>query len=294
MEAARRGERPRKLCRQGEEGIVDHFIDRVGDTMTVAIPKENREWGYNPYPQGAQVKVVDYGTIHYGRVGNFTRRPGLYRNPLWLVVEDESGTRNTVSRVFLERQPGSGRQRVTEDELRIGDLPETAFWEFDLVENGEGERLKVIGVDYDQLGELCNDGVTPMPVYRCAATPRSGYTYYREADLKLVERGDVWKRAHGEPPVFAGVAEESEFHLAVGEYVEVRNPANGLFRWSLEEALDAISDGSAHGFTMGGKMPVLGGGHINVIRFHDEEVGDRVRAHTLAGFGRDQGVRPGL
>ena len=53
---------------------------RIGDRVTVQIAKENREWGYNPCPDGAKAKVLGFSEIAYTRILNFGHKPGIYEN----------------------------------------------------------------------------------------------------------------------------------------------------------------------------------------------------------------------
>jgi hypothetical protein len=53
---------------------------RVGDEVAITIPQENREWGYNPCPDGTKATILGFSEIHYGRLGNFGFKPGVYVN----------------------------------------------------------------------------------------------------------------------------------------------------------------------------------------------------------------------
>lgn len=257
------------------------FIAWPGDEVIVAITEENRSWGYRPFDNDEVVKVIEFSTVHRGRVNNFGNEPGLYYNTSWLTVENKAGKRDTINHLHLKNMPGSEYGSVERAELRIRDLPETPLWEMDVVKCRD-EVMKVLSIDYDAIGTFCNDGVTPMPIYQCGRD-YGGYSHYRERDLELVERGNVWKRAAGEKMVFADLEEEASFFNQVGEYEEIRNPALGSYKWTLEEALEAIQQGIAHGFKSG-IAPYSQSPSINLIRFHDEMVGDRVRGMTLLGF----------
>jgi hypothetical protein len=116
--------------------------------------------------------------------------------------------------------------------------------------------------------------------YRCGRDHGS-YASYQDEHLALVERGNIWKRAHGEDVVFKDTAEEAAFLLAVGEYDEIRNPSTEGYTWELEELLDALDDGSVHGIKSSrfSRRP-------GAIRVHHEHAGERIRLEPLRGFDR--------
>ena len=102
--------------------------------------------------------------------------------------------------------------------------------------------------------------------------------------MKLVERGDVWKFYHNEPLSFTDLKEEASFFTLIGHTEEVPNPANGRYRWTKEEALDTIREGSVHAISM--DNGIFGSGpHISARVFHNKELGARVAKATLQGFG---------
>ena len=57
-----------------------------GSIVSVTIPKENRDWGYNPCEDGEYAEVVRQGTIDHGRIHNFGKTPGIWENSSWTVI----------------------------------------------------------------------------------------------------------------------------------------------------------------------------------------------------------------
>lgn len=257
----------------------------IGDVLAVKVSPENRSWGYHPFPDGERVKVVGYSTVHYGRVWNHGNEPGLYHNPSWLKVRGEDGKEEVINICHLETLPGAEKKLVGVAELRIGGLPDTPIWEWDMVRGPEGEVMKVVSIDYEKIGHFAKDGVTPLSFYVCEWS-QGGTTRYRPGEVKLVERGNVWKRAHGEELVFSDMSEEEDFYRALNEYDHVRNPATGTYAWTKEEALLAISEGLAHGF--GDRKGT------DVVIYRDAEVGERIRQATMETYGLslEQAMRP--
>lgn len=261
---------------------------RIGDEVLITIPPENREWGYDPCPDGTRATVLSFSEIHWGRINNCGIEPGVHINPCWARVRSADGkewTENTgrftlpdaeeyQRRIDEWRAAGDWRARKT----KLRDLPETPFWEGDVVSaarEGYG-KMFVVGIEYAWGDE---------PTYRISDRMNAGWhTYARAAELTLIERGNVWNYYHDLPLKFDSLTAEAEFFNMLGHTEEVRNPANDLFLWTKDEALKAIEAGLVHGFSMGGGL--FGSGpHINAIRFRDEDLGRRVAAETLVGFG---------
>lgn len=291
---------------------LDHI--EPGDTVTITIPEENREWGYNPCPDGTVAHVVEYTEIAHGRIGTRARHPGIYHNTSWVVLKMPSGKLHTelASRLTLVDAVERERRKKEFEEFRDAnkltwydtlmeatfkrELPETPAWEGDrirITEPGhprEGQEYVICGIDYDRLDDKRNDG-SKWPAYRFSDSLSGGWHMSAsEDDFELVERGQVWKYLHGEPVEFEDIRDEANFHRLLDKYEEVRNPANNLYKWTLEELLDAVQSGAVDGIANSplpfaipkeGDLP-----RLRATRFHDRDLGERVRQATLKGFGR--------
>lgn len=273
---------------------------RVGDRVLVKVAEENREWGYDPAPDGTEVEIVRFGEIDYGRTHNFGYEPGIYANPAWADVRLPNGEVIHMGTFHLEPRPEdeglfAGRTREWRENThtareRLRDLPETPFWEGDIVmcpsfDSDDPEKHYVIsGINYLDRDRKTLDG-SPWPFYQISDSRGGWHSSVREDELTLVARGNVWKFHHEEDIEFSDVREEAELHSSLGKTQEVRNPASGLYAWTIEEALDAIQGGLGDAVQMSGGM--FGAEpRPSVRRFEDREVGERVRAATLEGFGR--------
>lgn len=285
---------------------------RTGDRVIIMIPKENREWGYNPCADGTIAEVIGPTEIAYGRTDNFGKQPGVYENRSWINLRMPDGQTHAEldSRLtFVER----GMEEIRKAEwigagrpegAWLRELPETPFWEGDVIRvpgrprdfatSKIDPRLNdpcayvVTKISYDRLDGQTNVG-TAWPAFQISDGMSTGWhTSVAAEDAVLVERGDVWKRAHGEPVTFRTLEEEAEFAMRTGTTVEVANPATNRYRWSLDEALAAIRDGVAHGISVGPNplLAALGDAspRISAFRFRDEALGARVAAATLEGF----------
>ncbi len=295
--------------------MIDQLI-RIGDEVVITIPQENREGGYNPCPDGTQATVLGFSEIHYGRIGNFGYKPGVYLNRacvkvrlpdgkehieyssrLELADTAEDDQRHTTFRMLQQEQPDHGRNKEF-----LRDLPETPFWECDFVRVGRlcgvmsvhseippnhlPDVLQVIGIDYRSLTEHTTIG-TKYPAYQISYNLGTGWhTSANEDDMVLIERGLVWKFYHEMPITFRDTKDEAQFFEALGHTEEVRNPVNNLYDWTKEEVLEAIKKGLVHGFSVSrgffGARPL-----ISAKRFKNEDLGQRVAQATLKGFRLD-------
>lgn len=277
----------------------------IGDDVTIKVPADSRGWGYNPAPDGTKGTIIGFETIDYGYTCNFGKKPGVYLNGSWPKVQLETGNVISISSFYVELKPGLFEARrnaywsLSDDERhalgekdRVGNLPDTKLWPGDKVRGindqiqsliQPGKELVISRINYGWMHSKRNDG-SPMPFYEVSDELMGGWHVSANDDeLELIERGNVWKYHHNEPTQFADLEEEGKFFKLLGHTSDVRNPSNGLYSWTLEEALEALRNGTAHGITVSGGMfgsnPITG-----VIKYRDEELGKRVAETTLKGF----------
>lgn len=281
---------------------------RVGDEVVITIPQENREWGYNPCPDGTKAKIFGFSEIYYGRLDNCGLKPGVYVNRMWvklrlpdgseytefsdrLELTDKSEYERRLSE-FRKRQQENPDSRQTNEFLR--ELPETPFWEGDFIRmrdrsasvltERDPDILQIIGIDYRYLIKK-TDTRKKYSAYKISDKLGSGWHTFASADeMILVKRGPVWKFYHDKPITFGDIKEEANFFERLGHTEEIQNPANGLYEWTKEEVLEAIQNGLVHGFSVSSGF--FGNGpSIRAKRFRNEELGRRVAKATLEGFG---------
>ena len=275
--------------------MINQLI-RVGDVVIITIEGESRAWGYNPCPDGTRATVLGFTEIHYGRLSGVGLPPGVYANRSWVKLRLDDGREHTEyhGRLALadaaeyERRLVAFRAHQQEHpddrgEEFLRELPETPFWEGDIVRvRMDGpEYYVVVHIDYANLAAATAQG--PHPAYRIRHHVFGHELTVAADDVLLFERGRVWKFFHDEPITFRDLKEEAEFFDRLGHTDEVRNPASGLYAWAINEVLAAIRDGIAHGFTVSSGFFGTGPG-ISGKRFRNAELGARVAAATLAGF----------
>lgn len=172
--------------------------------------------------------------------------------------------------------------------VKVGDIPDTKFYEWDVItmdDRPEDGPMKVLAVEWNWTKDdepLC---------YRVTPYPDGGYTTNVHEDrMTLFERGPVWEEEHGVEPYFTDAVEAASYESARSRVTEIRNPYKGenagLYAFTLVEALSAVREGLADAISVS-NIPFTAIKSTNVTRFSNREVGERVRAATLAGFPDD-------
>jgi len=261
----------------------------IHDVCLVKIPKEARQWGYNPLDDKTEVTVVAFCSIYYGRTGFLYdgMEPGVYLNDSYTIVSN-NGTLLSIDSCYLElKNKDLENERRKEKKffkkVKIQDLPETPFYEMDVVKIKETGEIRTIGsIDYSYLNSFCNDKVTPYPCYRLhPIDSKCSYTSRNAQDIELIKRGNVWNEFHNLPLVFNYLSEEAEYAKQRGKYVEVKNPKLNLYSWNdPKDIVEAIQNKIVHGMVSSSGFFGLGNS-ITAIKFYDEDLGSRVAKVTL-------------
>lgn len=263
----------------------------LGDKVSITIEKENREWGYDPCPDGTVAEVVGFSETFYSRTGNFGHKPGVYETKSWVLVRSEDKEWREWSGRFTMLDAVEYERRVKEWRANgapfvgayLRELPETEFWEGDVVASAEHPDVRVVqGINYNWMGDKAYDG-SPLGFYQCSSDLYAGWhVTLSPKHLTLVERGPVWRYFHG-VPLNLDTEAEAKLHNLLGLVDEVRNPATDLYKWTLDEALEALRDGLGHAIR-GGTSFLSMEPRTSVVRYQDEALGERVAAMTLANF----------
>jgi hypothetical protein len=264
-----------------------------GEKVLINLTKEAKEWGYGPAPDGTEVTLVGFGEINYGYANRFGYAPGVYENRSWANVLLPDGREEHISTCYLKpvneeeynkrlaalRVDGS----IPWNEKRLRDLPETRFWEDDLVYSPsffdwlefENHLARIAKVEYDYIGKTRVDG-SPMPMYGVSNKWPSGWITWlgNWETWELVERGKVWKFWHNEPIAWANDEEHAQFLVTIGQTDEIRNPKDNLYHWTKDEAVQALRDGIGQVISVGngffGTSP-----RIVVRKLRDAELGEK-------------------
>lgn len=291
--------------------MLDHSVRIDDDVVLDCSDRYSNPW--DKVPNGTKGKVVarEIVTRHRGRYGidrYFGRQSGIYQelgNPSVLF---ETGQQVVVPThllkwvddevVYAQRlaayraMPGTSVERdaILNQTTRIADLPNTKFWEGDICKIISGDfafygderglvRVQSIQWNWDDTPYHV-EWVHPVTLEYASR----GSTYLKDANLELVQRGNVWREAHGEPLIFRNIEEEVIYAHNTGRTDEVRNPATGNFAWTKNEVLKAIEENIGHAFVVSGHPFVFDAGHISVWSFHDADLATRARKAVLNGF----------
>ncbi len=200
----------------------------VGDQVFIRIPEEIRLQGYSHYEDGTLVTVLGFLEIAYGHFNETGLRPGIYQNRLWVKVLPPDGKEYFEAcdnlqlidpaeyqrRLNERNQPSSNPLHRPNSKDFIRPLPETLFWEGDIVRikscnrsnskpNPNSILFCIVGIDYLNLGRTMEIDRSDWPIYRIIDEYSSANNYLdqrlaRESDLELVTRGSIWRLNHGE------------------------------------------------------------------------------------------------
>ena len=262
----------------------------INDRVKIIVPKENREWGYNPCPDNSEGIIQSFSEITTSRVNCYpVHPPGVYENRYWMNIKLDSGELiNIGEHCVREIDPLIDKRPYIEGKF-LRPLPDLFLWEGDIVTTNPGgwlsrySELMIVNIEYDHISWVRDDG-SMFPIYLVSESFDFGWhTCLDKNQLTFVRRGNVWKFYHNEPIVWDSLEDECNFHMRIGKTEEVRNPKNSLYIWELDDALDAIEDGTVDGFKMGGFFSIK---KIRAHKFLDPELGSRVRKDTLKGFSR--------
>lgn len=226
------------------------------------------------------VRIIQYERDYEGRgIGNPHRKPGVYRKSHHALVEDVDGNRGWASSTKLQHIPNVTVMDDFDHQKRIADLPATEFWEGDMVMTSNGHLTTILAIDYNSIDEASHkriiDGkpfVSETP-YVCEQFKR---TFHAADDLTLVERGNIWKKAHGEELAFHDLYEEMAFHVDEGDFHFADDlPTNAIdMNMTAEALLSKIESGEAD------IVREIGIG-LRAIKFTDREFGEAARADYL-------------
>ncbi|MBI4067868.1 hypothetical protein HY413_00480 [Candidatus Kaiserbacteria bacterium] len=274
---------------------------QIGDEVVFKVDPERRAWTetYKDIPDGTKGIVCgfDDAIIYRSRVPVFVHQPGVYhrKGAVSVLLRNGRVVPGDWSIEMVDKDQEERRDAAMRDEhgvlrttqVRLGDLPETKFWEQDKVRvrfphDDSKHEMVVSRIDYYCMHKRRNDG-SPWPFYDVRFV-EGGQTSAEELWIELIERGNVWKYYNNQPLSFADLKEEAEFFQLVGQTEEMRNPKNNLYSWTKNEVIDAINNGTVHGFSVSSGF--LGSSlHISAHRFKDDALGKRVAKATLEGFG---------
>jgi hypothetical protein len=301
---------------QGDRFWRYRHLLRIGDQVRV---RDKDPWFHGApddggsYPVGAVGEIIGFAIESVCRFNSVNKVPsGIYVDQEWPLVRFGTHLIRHVRANYLElliagedEQRLEANRRDTPDriDLRgayICDLPETTIWEGDIVRPRwkRVERLRpdtvpglpgtyvVSWMSFDAFPSTAKESLDNPALYslsdRLFLGSETGWT---ASSLELVEHGNLWRRAHGEPLTFHDLWEETAFFCQLGEMESVSHPESHSMR-DLDAARQAVKDGLGHGIRYNNDFEGWGSTEYHtVIRFRDADLGRRVAAATLSsGF----------
>ncbi len=276
---------------------------KIGDEIIVTVPKENRDWGYDPCRDGSKGKIIEFGETYEGRTGSYNL-PGVYHNKYWFVILLESGKKvNLGSHCvdYLDPNLDTIRLKEVQEEIRtktsrqldkekfVRPLPETDCYEGDIIRilgegyrDMKGQEYRIVSLNYHYIDTFCNDNVTEKPIYDFATRfPNDegvlfecGTCSVNRKNSELVSHGNVWKYHHGEELSFNSEEEEIKFWCSLsGLKDEVKNPITGDYNWrNIDHFKKALYD------------DIIDGRESSTFRFVDRSIGEKVRQYMIKNF----------
>lgn len=237
---------------------------------------------------GKRGVVVGFGEKYIARGGLQHKFAGTYIDFGQLIVASTDGrSRASMCHVYMDHKLHEVYMRTQDVYIRIGDLPETPFWEGDTVSypyRGGATQWVVKRIDSAVGRETIYTIQIEGGAYACNVIAMH---------LKLVSHGNLWKMEHGEPLDFPSIEEEALFFKSLGmsrnvtEFVsrsslaDNRRDAAPKLHCELKEALCAIRK-----WRIADEVKIINKDmKCVVIKYDDEVFGNRMRAHTLAKFG---------
>jgi hypothetical protein len=209
---------------------------------------------------GSKAKFKELATTYYGRLMAPSVEPGHYVDRTRAVIELPDQTLKTIPLDTLTIDPILLAQRVTSLQPgyhfiflakdQLGELPETAFMESDVVSitdtsheqystNPDQNQFTVYRIYYDTTSQ-------PPTKYRL----RAGKLQFdaNEDQLKLMSQGPIrlFHGGEGFKLLWRTLKSEAEFYLLMGRYNRVYNPTNKSYNWDLQQAKALIAVGKAH------------------------------------------------
>ena len=238
---------------------------QIGDRIIVEIDEETMAWGFRPCENGLHGVIIKFEEIVFGRTEGCVKRPGVYENNHYFTVRLDDGREVDLGRHHVvSEDPAVADRPWLADPKFLRDLPETRFWEGDLVRCTDKPQgiLRVEHIGYESQEYTIKRVGTDLVRHDV-----------REENLALVSRGNLWKHAHGEPLKFDSLAMEANFFYVIGEAEQVRNPRTGNYHWEREEILQGIREGFGH-YIVGGD---------SLFKYNDKDLGERLSEATLNG-----------
>lgn len=293
------------------QNIILACFTKIGDRVQMNVNKEDRLWSGKSdklVPNGTLGTIVGYyERTEYQDITTYPwKEPGKYRgngNPYVLWDNGESDCPSLHNICFADeaenhthdvRAKDMAYREIFDTTVRVGDLPNTKYWKGAVVKmvrnifNTPINEVVIKNIDYHQVGEFCNDGVTPMPIYDVCPVGEIGIsTRVSDNDIDiLICNGNYWAWQNDKSQLsFKDLQEELAFYMSIGKLREVKNKRTKTYGWTLDELLEDVQSEEIDGIRM--SYGLFGAPSRPVgMKFEPgfEELAKRCRDEVLKGF----------
>lgn len=248
----------------------------VGDEVMLDL-QERKIKGVS---DGETVTIIGFEERYEGRTDGVGIPPGLWKNYSYATVRDSRGNMHDLHTSYLRPLPGNDFVKLPRELVR--DLPDTAFWEDDVVEVYDGRRGVISSIAYSEIEEA-----SERSAY-CVIFDSGHREEFHGHALDLVERGNVWRYHHGEEIEFESPAEEATLHHTMSLVTLSINPDTDQFGFTWDEALRALQSGDADMIWCNWAVALEDPDEkVSCYVIDDPIVGERCRMGFLAQFGME-------
>lgn len=302
------------------EQVYQTKLLRIGDEVVMNMDKEARGWGREGVPDGTKGVVVGFFEYYTTKHLNQRGKPGIYRGNGAATVMWETGEVDThgsdiamPKHILDERRKDEVWNDAFEKEVRQYDLPKFDYMvgnkvaftrSSDRFGNPERHEIGVITfIDFDDMierrtGRLLDSRKWAYDNYIHVDLEGGGSTRIAHSEItQLIEQGNYWAWENDKSQLsFTDLNHEVMFYASLGKRYQVRSPRSGDYKWTLDDAVEAVRRGDIDGLGSSGSF--FGSEPFPIAWRFDDELADlaaRTRAKTVEGFADHQiGERPNL
>lgn len=235
------------------------------------LPGEVVDMGFNwdTAAPHSTVKVIGFAEVCRPWTAGGEQAGGIWTDNTYAYVAEGDQEPVLVYSSSLQPCPGGGWKHFVPE--RVGDLPEAAFWEGDIVETSDGRVLEIDEVRYERL----LDGGRVRPPY--SAYNGAYSEEFFESQLLLVDRGNLFRHVNGMEPQFENDREEALFAYSLKNWNPIQEKLGAVTEFTFGSALRALEDGTADMFVVIDGSDLGWPDRVTCVRLHDRDLAERCR-----------------
>lgn len=286
--------------------VFDASNLRIGDEVIFYLSEEDREWRTDlpeNYTKGVVTGFYEYLTSNHHGSSN----PGIFVcNGAARITMSDGKSHLGLNGLYIPKEIYEVRKedityrKAFEQKVKISDLPDLGFMVGNeiTIKSRFGETdipATVTDVDYTPIVSRRTGGLKHTLNWDnlnfiTVKLKETGSTYISPADIgKITNKGNVWAYHNDKTQlIFKDLNEESSFYRKLGLMTEIRNPVTQKYKWTIEEAVQAVRDGIANCIGVSVR-PFTFNPHPDVVVYKcddqlPEDFKERLIKETLEGF----------